>query len=190
MQLTGEVALNGEVAELDMLAEKEDGHVSKVVATLKHADLTPFALKRNDQGVIRQGLSAFVDLTVSATRARDGVPPALAATIDIDPGQIYADGDPQELSGGQINLVYDFSKQTVEIARSNARFGATTLPINGALIDLDKLDRQAKQRLRHRPARQRRHGSPRRLRRAAALLRHPGDGTLHGRLAANSSFPT
>ncbi|TAU88967.1 DUF3971 domain-containing protein [Rhizobium leguminosarum] len=143
LQLTGEVALNGEVAELDVLAEKEDGHVSKVVATLRHADLTPFALKRNDQGVIRQGLSAFADLTVSASRARDGVQPALAATISIDPGLIYADGDPQQLSGGQINLVYDFAKQTIEIARSNAQFGATTLPINGALIDLDKLDPQA-----------------------------------------------
>ncbi|MBB3646025.1 hypothetical protein FHX14_002218 [Rhizobium sp. BK619] len=143
LQLTGEVALNGEVAELEVLAEKEAGHVSKVVATLKHADLTPFALKRNDQGVIRQGLSAFADLTVSATRERDGVQPALAATVDIDPGQIYADGDPQELSGGQINLVYDFAKQTLEIARSNARFGATSVPINGALIDLDKLDPQA-----------------------------------------------
>ncbi|MBB2672320.1 UNVERIFIED_ORG: hypothetical protein GGE44_001873 [Rhizobium esperanzae] len=143
LQLRGEVALNGEVAELDVLAEKEGGQVSMVMATLKHADLTPFALKRNDQGVIRQGLSAFVDLTVSATRQREGVQPALAATVDIDPGLIYADGDPQELSGGQINLAYDFAKQTLEIAKSNARFGATTVPINGALIDLDKLDPQA-----------------------------------------------
>ncbi|OWO91074.1 hypothetical protein B5E41_28375 [Rhizobium esperanzae] len=143
LQLRGEVALNGEVAELDVLAEKEDGQVSKVVATLKHANLTPFTLKRNDQGVIRQGLNTFADLTVSATRTRDGVEPALAATIDIDPGLIYADGDPQELSGGQINLAYDFVKQTVEIAKSNLRFGATTLPLNGALIDLDKLDPKA-----------------------------------------------
>ncbi|MGO7032345.1 hypothetical protein ELI49_11000 [Rhizobium ruizarguesonis] len=143
LQLTGEIALNGEVAELDVLAEKKGGHVSKVVATLKHADLTPFALKRNDQGVIRQGLSAFADLTVSATRAADVVAPTLAATIDIDPGLIYADGDSQEISGAQINLVYDFDKQTLEIARSNARFGATTIPFNGALIDLDKLDPQA-----------------------------------------------
>ncbi|MBB4478189.1 AsmA-like C-terminal domain-containing protein [Rhizobium etli] len=143
LQLRGEVALNGEVAELDVLAEKDGGQVSKLVATLRHADLTPFALKRNDQGVIRQGLTAFVDLTVSATRERDGVQPALAATVDIDPGLIYADGDPQELSGGQINLAYDFAKQTLEIAKSNARFGATTVPINGALIDLDKLDPQA-----------------------------------------------
>ncbi|ARO30340.1 AsmA-like domain-containing protein [Rhizobium sp. NXC14] len=143
LQLRGEVALNGEVAELDVLAEKEDGQVSKVTATLKHANLTPFTLKRNDQGVIRQGLNTFADLTVSATRARDGVEPALAATIDVDPGLIYADGDPQELSGGQINLSYDFVKQTVEIAKSNLRFGATTLPLNGALIDLDKLDPKA-----------------------------------------------
>ncbi|MBB4195090.1 hypothetical protein GGE45_004916 [Rhizobium aethiopicum] len=143
LQLRGEVALNGEVAELDVLAEKEDGQVSKVTATLKHANLTPFALKRNDQGVIRQGLSAFADLTVSATRKRDGVEPTLAATVDVDPGLIYADGDPQELSGGQINLAYDFVKQTVEIAKSNLRFGATTLPLNGALIDLDKLDPKA-----------------------------------------------
>ncbi|MDK4734113.1 AsmA-like C-terminal domain-containing protein [Rhizobium sp. CNPSo 3490] len=143
LQLSGELALNGEVAELDVLAKKEDGQVSKMTATLKHANLTPFTLKRNDQGVIRQGLNTFADLTVSATRARDGVEPALGATIDVDPGLIYADGDPQELSGGQINLAYDFVKQTVEIAKSNLRFGATTLPLNGALIDLDKLDPKA-----------------------------------------------
>ncbi|OWV78754.1 hypothetical protein ATY78_11655 [Rhizobium sp. R635] len=143
LQLSGDVALNGEVAQIDVLAEKVDGHVSKVVATLRHADLTPFTLKRNDQGVIRQGLNTFADLTVSATRARDGVEPALAATIGVDPGLIYADGDPQELSGGQINLTYDFAKQTLEIGKSSIRFGATTLPLNGALIDLDKLDPQA-----------------------------------------------
>ncbi|MGO8077835.1 hypothetical protein AB9F41_36170, partial [Rhizobium leguminosarum] len=82
--------------------------------TLKHSDLTPFALKRHDQGMIRQGLIAFADLTVSASRARDGVQPALAATGDINPGLIYADGDPQERSGGQINLVYDVAKQMIE----------------------------------------------------------------------------
>jgi hypothetical protein len=43
------------------------------------------------------------------------------------------DGDAQELSGGRINLAYDFSKQSLEIARSQAQFGATTIPLNGAI---------------------------------------------------------
>ncbi len=143
LQLSGQISINGEASDLNVIAEEADGHASRLIATLTHADLTPFALKRNEDGEIRQGLNAFGNLTLSAIRAADGVKPELTASLDLDPGRIYVDGDWQDLTDGQLNLAYDFDKETLEIAKSQLRLGATTLPFNGAIIDLDKLDPNA-----------------------------------------------
>ncbi|MBB3591138.1 hypothetical protein FHX08_001482 [Rhizobium sp. BK529] len=143
LQLNGEISINGETANLNVVTEQAGGRASRLVATLSHADLTPFALKRNEQGEIRQGLNTFGDLTISAVRAADGVKPSLDAALRLDPGLIYVDGDSQELTDGQLNLAYDFDKQTLEIAKSQLHLGATILPFSGALIDLDKLDPNA-----------------------------------------------
>ena len=143
LQLSGQISINGEAADLNVITEQAGGRASRLVATLSHADLTPFALKRNEQGEIRQGLNAFGALTISAVRAADGVKPSLNAALKLDPGLIYVDGDSQELTDGQINLGYDFDKQTLEIARSQLQLGATILPLTGAVIDLDKLDPDA-----------------------------------------------
>jgi hypothetical protein len=143
LQLTGEIAINGEPATLNVIADKANGHTSKLTAKLTHADLTPFTLKKNALGETRQGINSFADLTVSAVRSADSVQPALAVNLDLAPGRLYMDGDEQELSGGRINLGYDFAKQTLEIAQSRVQFGRTSVPLNGALIDLDKLDPSA-----------------------------------------------
>lgn len=143
LQLRGQISINGEVADLNVITEEAGGRASRLVATLTHADLTPFALKRNEQGEIRQGLNTFGNLTLSAVRAADGVKPALNAALNLDPGMIYVDGDSQELTDGQLNLAYDFDKQTLEIAKSQLHLGSTVLPISGAVIDLDKLDPNA-----------------------------------------------
>ncbi|MBB3657085.1 hypothetical protein FHX15_002313 [Rhizobium sp. BK650] len=143
LQLNGQISINGQAADLNVITDQAGGHASRLVATLSHADLTPFTLKRNDQGEIRQGLKTFGDLTISAVRAADGVKPSLNAALNLNPGFIYVDGDSQELTDGQLNLAYDFDKQTLEIAKSQLRLGPTVLPISGALIDLDKLDPSA-----------------------------------------------
>jgi len=143
LALDGEVAINGKPATLSILTERTDGRTSKLTGQVAGVDLGPFTLKRNVQGQIRQGIDAASDLTISAVRAGDQEPPALAAAIELKPGQFYMDGDEQELNGGRINLAYDFSKQTLEIAKSRVQFGATSVPLSGALIDLDKVDASA-----------------------------------------------
>lgn len=143
LQLSGQISINGETADLNVITEEAGGHASRLVATLTHVDLAPFALKRNEQGDIRQGLNSFGNLTLSAVRAADGVKPTLNAALNLDPGLIYVDGDSQELTDGQFNLAYDFDKQTLEIAKSRLHLGPTVLPISGAVIDLDKLDPNA-----------------------------------------------
>lgn len=143
LKLTGEIAINGEKAGLNVIVQQRNGRAARAVASLTHVDLTPFTLKRNDQGEIRQGLNTFGDLTVSAVRSAEGTQPSLKAALGLDPGLLYVDGDEQTLTGGEVNLGYDFSKQTLEIASSHLQLDATRLPFNGALIDLDRLDPQA-----------------------------------------------
>lgn len=140
LQLKGEIAINGEMAALNVLVDKVAGKSSRVTAKLTHADLTPFTLRRNALGEIRQGVNGFADLAVSAVRGEGDIAPSLEAAADIAPGLFYVDGDEQRLSGGRINLGYDFGKQTLEISRSQVQFADTSVPFNGAVIDLDKLD--------------------------------------------------
>jgi len=143
LALDGEVAINGRPATLSVVTQRASGRTSKLTGQVAGVDLGPFTLKRNVEGQIRQGINGSGDLTISAFRAGDQDPPALGASIELKPGQFYMDGDQQELSGGRINLAYDFSKQTLEIAKSRVQFGATSVPLSGALIDLDKIDASA-----------------------------------------------
>ncbi|CDM57987.1 MULTISPECIES: DUF3971 domain-containing protein [Rhizobium] len=143
LALDGEVAINGKPATLSVVTEMASGHTSKLTGQLAGVDLGPFTLKRNVEGQIRQGIDGTGDLAISAVRTGDHASPALDASIELKPGHFYMDGDQQELSGGSINLAYDFSKQTLEIAKSRVQFGATSVPLTGALIDLDKIDASA-----------------------------------------------
>jgi hypothetical protein len=143
LQLDGEIAINGETTTLSVSTEKTDGRTARLTGQLLGADLAPFTLKRNPLGEIRQGVDGRADLLISAVRSGDTSKPSLAATVNLQPGLLYMDADEQELSGGRINLAYDFSKQSLEIAHSQVQFGATKVPFNGAVIDLDKIDAAA-----------------------------------------------
>ncbi|MBD9454589.1 AsmA-like C-terminal domain-containing protein [Rhizobium sp. RHZ02] len=143
LALDGEVAINGKAATLSVITERTGERTSKLTGQLAGVDLGPFTLKRNVQGQIRQGIDGSGDVTISAVRTGDQAEPALGASVDLEPGQFYMDGDQQELSGGRINLAYDFDKQKLEIAKSRVQFGATSVPLTGALIDLDKIDAAA-----------------------------------------------
>ncbi len=140
LQLDGEVAINGRVTTLHIGTEKTDGRTSRLTGELAGADLAPFTLKRNAIGEIRQGIDSLADTIISAERGGETSKPSLAATINLQPGNFYMDGEAQPLTGGRVNLVYDFTKQSLEIARSQLQFGPTIVPLNGALIDLDKID--------------------------------------------------
>ncbi|KQV81610.1 DUF3971 domain-containing protein [Rhizobium sp. Root1220] len=143
LHLDGEVAINGKPATLTVAMEGIDGRTSNLIGQVTNVDLGPLTLKRNTLGQIRQGINGLGNLTVSALRSTESTPAALSAAIDLQSGQFYMDGDEQDLGGGQINLAYDFGKQTLEIARSQLQFGPTSVPFNGAVIDLDKIDSTA-----------------------------------------------
>ncbi len=143
LHLDGDILINGKPATLSVVMDQSEGRTSKLTGQVTGVDLAPFTLKRNNMGEVRQGIDGLGDLMVSAVRSGEGTQPALAAVVDLKPGQFYMDGDDQILSGGRLNLSYDFDKQTVEIGKSQLQFDRTSVPFNGALIDLDKIDASA-----------------------------------------------
>lgn len=144
LHLYGQIAVNGSVAVLDIkAAQQEVGHTSSLVAKISNLDLKPLTMAYDPNGTPRQGLMSFADVTLSAVKASPGVDPKLEAAIDVLPGVLYMDRDPQDLSKGSVNLAYNFEHQTLEIAPSSAQFVGTMVPFSGALIDLDHVDATA-----------------------------------------------
>ncbi|WP_037149356.1 AsmA-like C-terminal domain-containing protein [Rhizobium freirei] len=144
LHLYGQVAVNGSVATLDIRAQQEEvGHSSSLIAKISNLDLKPLSMTYDPSGAPRQGLMSFADVTLSAAKADSGVAPKLEASVSIQPGTLYMDRDPQELTQANINLGYNFDRQTLEIAPSTAQFARTVVPFSGALIDLDRIDANA-----------------------------------------------
>lgn len=144
LHLYGEVSVNGSVATLDVVADqREAGRSSSLIAKLDNLDLKPVTMVYDQNGTPRQGLTSFAGVTVTAIRGDAGAEPKLSASIDVKPGTLYMDRDLQDLTQANINLAYDFRRQTLEIEQSKAQFVGTIVPFSGALIDLDRLDANA-----------------------------------------------
>ncbi|MCJ8518212.1 hypothetical protein ABID21_000892 [Pseudorhizobium tarimense] len=136
----GSISLDDQTAELQATAAVIDGVSSSLTAKLKGLDVTPFLLRRADDGAPRDGVQGTVDVALSAVRDREITAPAINLTLTQSPGLFYFDGIDQELSGGVINATFDFDKQSLELVDSEMRFGTTVLPLSGAILDLNRLD--------------------------------------------------
>ncbi|KKX33828.1 DUF3971 domain-containing protein [Rhizobium sp. LC145] len=140
IEVKGEVSLDGRPAQLTATANAVNGVASSLSAKLTGLDATPFLLQRMENGAPREGLTGSLDLDLSAVRARENSEPRISAVLRQSPGEFYFDGVAQEFSGAEINVAYDFAKNSIEILKSQARFGPTSLPITGAVVDLNRLD--------------------------------------------------
>ena len=144
LHLYGQVAVNGSVATLDVKADQQEaGHSSSLIAKISNLDLKPLTMAYDATGTPRQGLMSFADVTLSAVKGGVGADPKLDTSINIRPGVLYMDRDAQDLTQANINLAYNFARQTLEIAPSTAQFVRTLVPFSGALIDLDRVDANA-----------------------------------------------
>ena len=144
LHLYGEVTVNGSVATLDAVADQQEaGRSSTLTAKLTNVDLKPLTMVYDQNGTPRQGLMSLAGVTVTAVRGGEGVDPKLNASIDVQPGTLYLDRDMQDLTQANINLAYNFDRQTLEITPSKAQFVGTIVPFTGALIDLDRIDANA-----------------------------------------------
>lgn len=140
INVRGKVALDGHPAELQASAAVVNGVSSALRANLTGLEVTPFLLRRAEDGAPRDGIQGSVDLDLNAVRARSTTSPSIHVTLRQSPGLFHFDGIEQELSGGIINATYDFNKNSLELFNSEVRFGTTVLPFNGAVLDLNRLD--------------------------------------------------
>ncbi|MCL6708377.1 DUF3971 domain-containing protein [Pseudomonas sp. R2.Fl] len=136
------VAIAGQPTSLRIDSERIAGRTELMTARLDGLDLAPLMLKRSSAGEIRQGIDADATVELNARRATADQAAALSATITGADGLFYMDGQSQVLTSADIRFAYDFSKDTVELRPSRLAFEDTILPFSGALIDLDRLDRQ------------------------------------------------
>ncbi|HEX2146544.1 MAG TPA: DUF3971 domain-containing protein, partial [Pseudorhizobium sp.] len=138
--VTGDVTLDGHPAELRATAAVINGVSSSLRASVTGMDVTPFLLRRAEDGAPRDGIEGSADLEIAAVRAREISAPSIKATLRASQGRFYFDGVEQELSGGVINATYDFNKEALELVDSEMQFGTTVLPLTGAIVDLNRLD--------------------------------------------------
>ncbi len=140
VQVNGAISLNGRKAMLKASSKAVDGVTTSLSAKLAGLEVTPFLLQRTDDGTPREGIEGSLDFDLSAVRARETTKPVITATLRQSPGHFYFDGLEQVFSGANINIAYDFTKNSVELLKSEARFGPTILPFTGAVIDLNRVN--------------------------------------------------
>ncbi|MGK9050882.1 hypothetical protein [Neorhizobium petrolearium] len=140
VEINGAISLNGRKAVLTAASKTVEGVTTSLSAKLTGLEVTPFLLQRTEDGAPREGIEGSLDLDLAAVRARETTKPAITATLRQSPGHFYFDGLQQVFTGAEINISYDFAKNSIELLQSEARFGPTVLPFTGAVIDLSRLD--------------------------------------------------
>lgn len=140
VHVAGDIVLDGRMARLDIKATAVNNVTTTLQGRLTGIELTPFLLQHASDGTPREGLEGSVDLNISASRQTATTNRAITASLHNRPGTFYFDGVGQTLSGADINIAYNFARQSIEILPSEARLGPTVLPISGAIVDLDRLN--------------------------------------------------
>lgn len=140
VRVEGALELDGRVAQLDIKATAVNNVTTSLQGRVTGVEVTPFLLQHAPDGSPREGLEGSLDLDISASRQTETTTQAIKASLSGRPGMFYFDGVGQALSGAEINIAYNFDKQSLEILPSEARLGPTVLPISGAIVDLDRLN--------------------------------------------------
>jgi hypothetical protein len=113
-----------------------DGLAQSVDATVSGIRTEPFAMKYSKiTGERRQGFDVPLTLTLASVRGK-----SLGLTVKADEGTFEADGLAQPLLSAGARFDYDFSKRKFEIRDGNFDMGATQIPFNGAITDLDSVE--------------------------------------------------
>lgn len=139
VQVNGTISLNGRKAMLKAASKAVEGVTTSLSAKLAGLEVTPFLMQTNDDGTPREGIEGSLDFDLSATRSRETTQPVMTANLRQSPGRFFFDGLEQTFSGADINIAYDFTKNSIELLKSEARFGPTILPFTGAVVDLNRI---------------------------------------------------
>lgn len=139
LSLTGVADYRQNRIAFSIEGEMREGRIGLVRARLEGIDLGLLTLRALPDGTLHDGLESKVSAAFTARRAGPQAPAELKAVISATPGTFRMDADPQEFSGAELNLSYDFAKDSVELLPSKLAFGRTSLPVSGAVIDRDRI---------------------------------------------------
>lgn len=142
--LSGVVSFAGKDTEFRIDADHVGEQTQALSAVFDSIELSPFMLRRDKAGEIRQGYAGAASLNIRARRAINGAKPGISASISSRDGTLYFDAVPQTVGRADIALAYDFAKNTIELMPSQVEFGPMRVPFSGGLIDLDRLERGGK----------------------------------------------
>ncbi|NTJ42239.1 DUF3971 domain-containing protein [Agrobacterium larrymoorei] len=131
----GNVAFNGEIAELALSATSVNGRINHFAARLDGFDIGPLLQKFDNEGLLHEGLNVKAGLNVTASRGSEQEMPSLLLSAGIGDGELYVGGEVQKVSGGAINARYDFDDKFISIENSRLILGQTVLPILGQVRD-------------------------------------------------------
>jgi hypothetical protein len=137
MQIDGLFAVDGESAELHLRADRVNGRIASLDGAATGLPLAAFLHRNQTETEQAFGIRSSADLSIKATRAGEGVVPALQVKAQSAEGVFDAGGFSSELKPSEVNITYDFDRDRIEILPSMARIGRSTFPFTGAIADLD-----------------------------------------------------
>lgn len=137
-KLDGDVAFNGQIAELALAATASGGGIDKFSARLDGFDIGPLVEQYDGDGLMHQGLNVKAGVIIDASRGANDQKPMLDLSFALGNGELYIGGEAQPVSSGVINARYDFDDKAIMIGNSSLVLGRTTLPIQGKISDNDK----------------------------------------------------
>lgn len=121
---------------VDIRFETVDGAARSVEARVSGLQTEPFAMKYSQAtGERRQGFD--LPLTLSLSAVRDA---SLRLELASAAGTFHADGLAQPVNSVRALLDYDFKGGKFEIRNGGIDLGATSIPFQGGITDLDKVE--------------------------------------------------
>ncbi|OAP42553.1 hypothetical protein AU381_15325 [Sinorhizobium glycinis] len=139
IRVDGSIAIDGREAKLEARAFGHGEKVAGIEAVFTSLPLSPFLYHGKSGSEEAFGVDAAAEVSLRATRAAEGATPALVVGIRTSEGAFHAGGLASALKQSELNVSYDFDRDSVEILPSSIKIGRSIFPFTGALVDLDKV---------------------------------------------------
>lgn len=139
MALQGTLEIDRDTVPFSVVAERKLGKAVSLTADVTDIPLQRFGPAPEKDGTIKESLESAAALEIVATRPASAVEPKIQISVTANPGTLRLHNIDQVFDGATVKAVYDFDKNSLEFLPSAMRFGGTSLPFTGGLIDLDRL---------------------------------------------------
>ncbi|WP_176083299.1 DUF3971 domain-containing protein [Martelella sp. HB161492] len=139
LRVDGQIALDGTVSAITAEAVARAGRTETLQAEVTNLLITPFLLRKNNEGEPDIGVEATTDVAVQLKRAADDKDSAALVDLHVNSGRFVADRIARPFTDAQLNLSFDSNKKSFELTDSSINFDGSFFPFSGGIIDLDRI---------------------------------------------------